>query len=318
MRLFKRISHAVAACAVALSTVVLGSTSVAHAQAPVLQNIPLNVINNTITLIFQTSVGSPLPDNSMFVVKANGVAIPVVSLSVVGTILNVNVTPGAITQGMTVTFSYVAPAPDNTSANAALQDTAGRDAASMTDLAVTNLQPPPPPTTTTTTTTVAPTPMATQSVSWDSDPATEAETDANTVGYMPLSPGNIIITDQVGFVLDAKNGVKPKIRMKSYAGLIKMKIASSYKVAGKTVKYSCKFAPFGTSKKSTKVAWKWYSPKKACILPAALLASVRNGSSTLTATASWPRIWLATGKKVRPDGSKIAARKLTYTIRNRP
>jgi len=317
MRLFKRISHAIAACAVALSTVVLGSTSVAHAAAPVLQNIPLNVINNTITLIFQTSVGSPLPDNSMFVVKANGVVVPVVSLSVVGTILNVNVTPGAITQGMTVTFSYVAPAVDNTTANAALQDTAGRDAASMTDLAVTNLQPPPPPTTTTTTT-VAPTPMATQSVSWDSDPATEAETDANTVGYMPLAPGDIIITDQVGFVLDAKNGIKPKIRMKSYAGLIKMKIASSYVVAGKTVKYSCTFAPFGSSKKSTKIAWKWYTPKKACVLPPALLASVRNGSSVLTATGSWARIWLATGKKVRPDGSKIAARKLTYTIRKRP
>jgi hypothetical protein len=45
---------------------------------------------------------------------------------------------------------------------------------------------------------------------------------------------------------------------------------------------------------------------------------VRNGYSKLNVTGTWPRMWLATGKKVRPDGTKIAARKLTYTIRNRP
>ncbi|MEI8287061.1 MAG: hypothetical protein WCG15_07170, partial [Actinomycetes bacterium] len=165
MRLFKRISHAVAASAVALSTVVIGSTSAVHAAAPVLQT-SLTVINNSITLIFQTLVGTPLPDNSMFVVKANGTVVPVVSLSVVGTILNVNLTPGAITQGMTVTFSYVAPAVDNTTANAALQDSAGRDALSMTDLAVTNMQPPPPPTTTTT---LAPKAIDALAASWNSD-----------------------------------------------------------------------------------------------------------------------------------------------------
>jgi hypothetical protein len=318
MRLFKRIITSATAVALSLSTVAIGPSSIARATAPVPTPGTATIIIDRVGIIFNDWPANPAPTPSMFVVKANGVAVATTSIEFVGSIVHIFVTPGAIVQGMTVTISYVAPPLDNTLANAALQDSRGNDAPAFTDFPVTNMQPPARATTTTTTTTVAPVPMGTQSVSWDSDPASEAETDANTVGYMPLSPGNIIITDQVGFVLDAKNGIKPKIRMKSYAGLIKMKIASSYKVAGKTVKYSCTFAPFGSSKKSTKVAWKWYSPKKACILPAALLASVRNGSSTLTATASWPRIWLATGKKVRPDGSKIAARKLTYTIRNRP
>ncbi len=313
MRLFRKIISSLAAVALSLGTVVIGSSSVAHAAAPVNQITP-TLIADKIDLIFQGPLGMPYPAASMFVVKVDGSPTTVTSISVLSTILTINVAAG-VTAGSVITLSYVAPTLDNTLNNAALQDSQGRDAVAFTDVAVTNMQPPARPTTTTT---LAPAAIDALAASWNRDPATEAETDSNTVGYMPLSPGNIIITDQVGFVLDAKGGIKPKIRMKNYAGLIKMKIASSYKVAGKTKKYSCTFAPFGTNKKSKKVAWKWYSPKKACALPAPLIESVRNGYSQLTATATWPRMWLATGKKVRPDGSKIAARKLTYTIRNRP
>jgi hypothetical protein len=155
--------------------------------------------------------------------------------------------------------------------------------------------------------------------SWDSDPATEAETDAFTEGFWPSAiPGNIIITDQFGFIVDKKNGIKPKIRMKNYAGKIKMTISATYKDGAKTKKYKCTFAPFGSTKKVKTAKWKWYTPKKACILPKPLVTAIQNGTATLNAKGSWPRIWVTSGKKARPDKTKIKPRTLKYTVRAKP
>jgi hypothetical protein len=155
--------------------------------------------------------------------------------------------------------------------------------------------------------------------SWDKEPLTDSETDANTVGYFPaVSPGVIIITDEMGFTLDKKNGIKPKIRMKNYAGKIKMSISASYKVGAKTKKYKCTFAPFGTTKKIKTSKWRWYTPKKACILPAPLVAAVRANTATLSASGKWSRQWLTTSKKARPDKTKIKARTLKYTMKAKP
>jgi hypothetical protein len=171
------------------------------------------------------------------------------------------------------------------------------------------------PTTTTTTTTIP----AGYTPSWDKEPLTESETDANTVGIFPaVSPGLIIITDEMGFTLDKKNGIRPKIRMKSYAGKIKMTISSSYKVGAKTKKYKCIFAPFGTAKKIKTIKWRWYTPKKACILPAPLVAAVRANKATLSASGKWSRQWLTTSKKARPNKSKIKPRTLRYTMKAKP
>ena len=155
--------------------------------------------------------------------------------------------------------------------------------------------------------------------SWDKEPLTDSETDANTVGFFPaVSPGVIIITDELGFTLDKKTGIKPKIRMKNYAGKIKMSISASYKVGAKTVKYKCAFAPFGTAKKIKTAKWRWYTPKKACILPAPLVAAVRANTATLSASGKWTRQWLTTSKKARPDKTKIKARTLKYTMKAKP
>jgi len=154
---------------------------------------------------------------------------------------------------------------------------------------------------------------------WDKEPLTDSETDANTVGYMPTtSPGTIIITDEFGFTLDKKNGIKPKIRMKVYAGKIKMSISATYKDGAKTKKYKCAFAPFGTIKKLKAAKWRWYSPKKACVLPAPLVTAIRANKATLSTTGKWTRQALTTGKKVRADNSKIKARTLNYTIKAKP
>ena len=155
--------------------------------------------------------------------------------------------------------------------------------------------------------------------SWDTDPATEAETDAFTEGFWPSAiPGNIIITDQFGFSVDKKNGIKPKIRMKNYAGKIKMTISATYKDGAKTKKYKCTYAPFGSTKKVKTAKWKWYTPKKACILPKPLVTALQTGTTTLSAKGTWPRIWVTSGKKARPDKTKIKARTLKYTVRAKP
>lgn len=155
--------------------------------------------------------------------------------------------------------------------------------------------------------------------SWDKEPLTDSEADSNTVGYMPTtSPGDIIITDEFGFTLDKNNGLKPKIRMKIYAGKIKLSISATYKVGAKNVKYKCAFKPFGTTKKIKTAKWRWYTPKKACILPAPLVAAIRANTATLSATGKWTRQALTTGKKVRADNSKIKPRKLKYTIKAKP
>ena len=152
--------------------------------------------------------------------------------------------------------------------------------------------------------------------SWDKEPLTDSETDANTVGYMPTtSPGTIIITDEFGFTLDKKNGIKPKIRMKVYAGKIKMSISATYKDGAKTKKYKCAFKPFGTIKKLKTAKWRWYSPKKACVLPAPLVTAIRANKATLSTTGKWTRQALKTGKKVRADNSKIKARNLKYKVK---
>ena len=155
--------------------------------------------------------------------------------------------------------------------------------------------------------------------SWDVDPATESETDSFTESFWPSSvPGNIIITNEVGFTVDAKNGIKPKIRMKNYAGRIKMTISATYKDGAKTKKYKCTYAPFGSTKKVKTAKWKWYTPKKACILPKPLVTALQTGTTTLSAKGKWPRIWVTSGKKARPDKTKIKARTLQYTVRAKP
>ena len=170
-----------------------------------------------------------------------------------------------------------------------------------------------------TTTTTATTVPAGYTPSWDKEPLTDSETDANTVGFFPaVSPGLIIITDEMGFTLDKKNGIKPKIRMKNYAGKIKMTISASYKVGAKTKKYKCTFAPFGTAKKIRTAKWRWYTPKKACVLPAPLVAAVRANTATLSASGKWSRQWLTTAKKTRPDKTKIKPRTLKYTMKAKP
>jgi hypothetical protein len=155
--------------------------------------------------------------------------------------------------------------------------------------------------------------------SWDVEPATDSETDAFTEGFWPAAiPGSIIITNEFGFTVDKKNGIKPKIRMKNYAGKITMSISATYKVGAKNIKYKCAYAAFGSTKKAKTAKWKWYTPKKACILPTPLVTALKAGTTKLSATGKWTRLWVTTGAKTRADKTKIKARTLKYTVRAKP
>jgi hypothetical protein len=215
-------------------------------------------------------------------------------------------TISGLTAGTAYTFTTVAKV------------STGNSSASTASASVTVL-------TKTTTATTVPAPTTTTTIpagytpSWDKEPLTDSETDLNTVGFFPaVSPGLIIITDEMGFTLDKKNGIRPKIRMKNYAGKIKMSISATYKVGAKTKKYKCTFAPFGTAKKIKTIKWRWYTPKKACVLPAPLVAAVRANTATLSASGKWTRQWLTTSKKARPDKTKIKPRTLKYTMKAKP
>ena len=169
------------------------------------------------------------------------------------------------------------------------------------------------------TTTTAPPATTSNTASWDVEPATDSETDAFTEGFWPsVIPGNIIITNEFGFTVDKKNGIKPKIRMKTYAGKIKMSISASYKDGAKTKKYKCAYAAFGSTKKAKTAKWKWYTPKKACILPTPLVTALKAGTTTLSAKGKWTRLWATTGTKSRADKTKVKPRTLKYTVRAKP
>lgn len=299
-------SRAFVAGVLAVALIALPSplTGTPRASAVPFPNPSATYINGKIKWLCACDVDTTKPAAlSSFEVRVDGVLNPATALSVFGyAILDLTLT-SPVYSGSVITFSYVAPPVDNTLANNAFQDKDGVDYDSFT-WQVTNMGPPRP---------------APKGPSWDADPATEAETDAFTEGFWPSAiPGNIIITDQFGFTVDKKNGIKPKIRMKDYAGKIKMTISATYKDGAKTKKYNCSYAPFGSTKKVKTAKWKWYTPKKACILPKALVTALQTGTTTLNAKGSWPRIWVTSGKKARPDKTKIKARTLKYTVRAKP
>lgn len=251
-----------------------------------------------------------LPEAASFTVTSDGKSIAVTGVNYVSTYIINLALASPVTAGAVVTFSYTAPANDPSPNNKAIQDPSGNDAASFGPLTVTANQ--------SRVTALPTTPSNSGVASWDSEPLTDSETDSNTVGFFPNpAPGTAIITNEFGFVVGKKNDIKPRIRMKNYAGTIAMTLTASYKEKGKTKKYTCKFAPFGTSKKLKTAAWRWYTPKKACVLPSTLATSIQSGKSTLSATATWKRQWFS-GKKTQPDGKKIKARKLKYTVKGLP
>lgn len=59
--------------------------------------------------------------------------------------------------------------------------------------------------------------------------------------------------------------------------------------------------------KAKTAKWKWYTPKKVCILPTPLVTALKAGTTTLSAKGKWTRLWATTGTKSRRQNESEAA-----------
>ena len=274
------------------------TNNVVGPNAPSTPTVEAGVESATITV---ATSGSPSPTSYLVTASPGGATCTVTGASGSCTITG-------LTAGTAYTFTAVGK-------RNGMADSKQSPASTAISALAKAASPTTPPTTSGTTDSTA----TSNTASWDVEPATDSETDAFTEGFWPsVIPGNIIITNEFGFTVDKKNGIKPKIRMKNYAGKIKMTISATYKDGAKTKKYKCTYAPFGSTKKAKTAKWKWYTPKKACILPTPLVTALKAGTTTLSAKGKWTRLWVTTGAKSRPDKTKVKPRTLKYTVRAKP
>lgn len=165
-----------------------------------------------------------------------------------------------------------------------------------------------PTTSPTTTTTVAPT--------WSSQP--EVEREEPVVGRTPFPSsgrGSVVVVNEGGYVINAKNVFTPRWRTRVYIGSFKFAVRATYTVKKKKRTYTCTFPTFGTEKKvASSRKWRWYSPPRGCTLPKDLVTQLSQGRTTMQFTGSFTRKWATSGKNTRPDGSRIAPLRISLVI----
>ena len=124
--------------AASLATVTITNSSTADITPPVYQSSAVNNTGGTLTLTYNESLGTIAPAANMFAITAAGSPVTVSNVAVSGSTIVLSVSP-AILQGQAVLVSYTAPSPTSTSvSNAAIQDTSGNDATSVSAQTATN------------------------------------------------------------------------------------------------------------------------------------------------------------------------------------
>ena len=107
--------------------------------APIYSSATVATTGLTLTLNYNETLRDPRPPASAFTVLVNGSPVTVSSVAASGLNSTVVLTlPSPIGKGKAVTVAYAAPTVDNGTTNAAIQDTAGNDAASLAATTVTN------------------------------------------------------------------------------------------------------------------------------------------------------------------------------------
>ena len=163
-------------------------------------------------------------------------------------------------------------------------------------------------TTSTTTTTIAPT--------WTSQP--EVEREESVVGRTPFPSsgrGSVVVVNEGGYVVNAKNVFTPRWRTRVYIGTFKFSLKATYSANKKKRTYVCTFPKFGTeSKIAASRKWRWYSPPRGCTLPKELVTQLAQGKTTMQFTGSFTRKWATSGKSTRPDGSRIDTLRISLVI----
>ena len=165
-----------------------------------------------------------------------------------------------------------------------------------------------PSTTSTTSTTMAPT--------WTSQP--EVEREESIVGRTPFPSsgrGSVVVVNEGGYVVNAKNVFTPRWRTRVYIGTFKFSLKATYSANKKKRTYACTFPKFGTeSRIAASRKWRWYSPPRGCTLPKELVAQLAQGKTTMQFTGSFTRKWATSGKSTRPDGSRIDTLRISLVI----
>ncbi|NBU37618.1 MAG: hypothetical protein EBS32_05205, partial [Actinobacteria bacterium] len=104
---------------------------------PVFQSAAVNAAGTTLTLTYNESLGSTTAAASAFTVTADGSPVTVSSVSVSGSTVQLAL-GSPVGSGKTVTVAYAAPSSSSATSNAAVQDTVGNDAVSLSSTSVTN------------------------------------------------------------------------------------------------------------------------------------------------------------------------------------
>ena len=145
----KRILHSVTAVAVLTTSMVTTSQPlIAFAAAPTYVSSTLDATGRILTITMNTAMNTNTAAPSAFTVKTGTTAANTTASAIVpvDTVAVDTVTPTklvltlsrAIESGMTTNVAYTAPASDTSTANAAIQDTAGIDSLTFAAQAVTN------------------------------------------------------------------------------------------------------------------------------------------------------------------------------------
>jgi hypothetical protein len=153
--------------------------------------------------------------------------------------------------------------------------------------------------------------------SWSATPETESNTRLSGTATFPTTgQGAVMITNEMGFITTARSrAITPRWRTRFYIGQFNMAITATYREKGRRRSYTCTFAPFGISKtvRSTDT-WRWYQPRRSCVLPKELFQQLVTGRATLTMTGTFQRRWATNNARIRPDRTRIEPRRVNIRI----
>jgi alpha-tubulin suppressor-like RCC1 family protein len=151
---------------------------------------------------------------------------------------------------------------------------------------------------------------------WSTPPASDVNTRIRGTFVTPIQPGSVYVTKDFGFTMDNSRGLKPRIRMKDYVGVVRLTLTANYVRGGTVRTYRCTYAPFGRVQQRAKAKWRWTISPRRCVLPVALRDQLVAGTTTLRAKGTVTRYWTTTGLRTRPDGSNITMRRINVVLRN--
>jgi uncharacterized repeat protein (TIGR02059 family) len=119
-------------------TAVTNSSTIAgDVTAPTLVSASLNTAGTVLSLSYNETLNATTAPGSAYTVLVNGETFTVNSVAISTSVVQLTL-GSAVQAGKTVTVSYAAPTPNSYASNAAVQDTAGNDAISLSAQSVTN------------------------------------------------------------------------------------------------------------------------------------------------------------------------------------